>query len=116
MRVAQRAKRDHMAQGRLVAAAEKLAKELALPAELVKAVQVQRGEPEVRAMLQREALADLLEAVVGQVVPKVMMPPAAKEAKKLTAKGPGYAKKQPAKKPGAPPGASGPGTPPKAAK
>ncbi len=68
MRAKQRAERDHIAQRRLVAATEKLTVALDLTADLVTAVQIQRGEPDVRAMLQREALANVLEEVAEKMV------------------------------------------------
>lgn len=70
MRTATRAARDHTAHSRLVAAAAKLAERYSLPGELVQAVQVQRGDPATRAMYQREAVVDLLEALITATEPQ----------------------------------------------
>jgi hypothetical protein len=62
------AARDAIAQARIIAAAEALAKRYDL-AQNVVAVPGNVRDPKVRAMQQREQLADLLEAVVA-VAPK----------------------------------------------
>lgn len=64
MRLATRAARDHSAQSRILAAAEILADRFDLDLELPNRIQVQRGDPATRAMLEREAIADLLEAIL----------------------------------------------------
>ncbi len=64
MRVTIRAARDQSAQTRILAAATTLARRFGLSPELLQNIQVQRGDPAVRAMLEREAIADLLETLV----------------------------------------------------
>jgi hypothetical protein len=64
MRVTIRAARDQGAQIRILAAASTLAERFGLSQELLQNIQVQRGDPAVRAMLEREAIADLLETLV----------------------------------------------------
>lgn len=64
MKLTQLAARDQEATNRLVAAAEKLAELQGLDPAVLERVKTQRGEPPVRMMLQREAVADLAEALV----------------------------------------------------
>lgn len=64
MRTTIRAARDHSAQSRILAAATTLAERFGLSSELLQNIQVQRGDPAVRAMLEREAIADLLDTLV----------------------------------------------------
>jgi hypothetical protein len=64
MRVTIRAARDQSAQTRILAAATTLAERFGLSPELLQNIQVQRGDPAVRAMLERESIADLLETLV----------------------------------------------------
>lgn len=59
--------RDGIAQQRILAAAAGLAERLGMPPRLMENLQVQRGDPATRAMQEREAVADLLEAVVERV-------------------------------------------------
>lgn len=59
--------RDGRAQQRILAAAEKLAQRLGTQPELLQRLRVQRGDPAVRAMQEREAIADLLEETVKRV-------------------------------------------------
>lgn len=73
MRIATRAARDHKAQARIVMAAETLAERFGLDMSLVEGLRVQRGDPATRAMLQREAVADLLESVVNLTEPELHM-------------------------------------------
>ena len=56
-----------MATTKMVAAAEKLAGLFDLDPNLVTGIQTQRGDPPVRAMLQREAVANFLETLVKKV-------------------------------------------------
>lgn len=64
MKLTQLAARDQAATNRLVAAAETLAELQGLDPAVLERVKTQRGEPPVRMMLQREAVADLAEALV----------------------------------------------------
>lgn len=70
MRIATRAARDHKAQARIVTAAERLAERFGLDMTMVNDLRVQRGDPATRAMLQREAVAVLLESVVNLTEPE----------------------------------------------
>lgn len=62
------AKRSGLAQQRMLAAAEKLASEFGLDANMITALRVQSGDPDVRRMLEREAVADVLEALAQTTV------------------------------------------------
>ena len=65
-------KRNHAAQARILIAASILANHFDLPDELSSSLKVQEKDVEVRAMKEREAIANLLDAVVnelGHVVP-----------------------------------------------
>jgi DNA uptake protein ComE-like DNA-binding protein len=64
MRLATLAARNDAAQKRIVVAAEQLAVRFGLGEEVLIPLQVQRGDPQTRAMLQREAVATLLEGLV----------------------------------------------------
>ncbi len=78
MRIATRAARDHNAQSRILAAANKLAEHfgLTLNEEVFKALQAKRGDVATKAMLEREAIADLLEGLAYMAEPsKVPEPP-----------------------------------------
>jgi len=60
------ARRDAIAQARIMAAAKSLAATLSLPSEMVAALDGQRAkDPRTAAMQQREFIADLLEMVVS---------------------------------------------------
>lgn len=74
MRDATRAARDMNANTRLVVATETLAKRFELSAGFVEEVQTQSGDPQVRAMKQREAVANLLEALVEKTDDSVEWP------------------------------------------
>lgn len=74
MREATRAARDMNANTRLVAATETLAKRFELSAGFVEEVQTQSGDPQIRAMKQREAVANLLEALVEKTDDAVEWP------------------------------------------
>lgn len=65
MKIEKRAERDAKAQARLVAAAEYLATHLGI--DIPEGIRVQRGRPPERMMWQREAVADLLEAIQRKV-------------------------------------------------
>jgi dsRNA-specific ribonuclease len=73
--------RDMAATRRMVAAAEALARHFGLDAEVLERVQTQKGEPQLRQMLQREAVADLLEAIADIVCTPTGMKPAEDSAK-----------------------------------
>lgn len=60
-------RRNEIAQNRLVAAGRVLAQALGLDGNLVEAVaRVQGSDPQIKALIQRERLADLLEAAATQ--------------------------------------------------
>jgi len=63
MKLSAMAARDAIAQKRLLAAAEALAGRMGLAAELVAALAVRARDRRVAAVLQREAVADLLEGI-----------------------------------------------------
>lgn len=77
MKLTQLAGRDMTATNRMVAAAEILAERFGLDAEMDR-VRTQKGDPAVRQMLQREAVADLLEQLVKQTEPMPVIEPKAK--------------------------------------
>lgn len=56
--------RDGRAQQRILRAATELADRLGVAPTVLEQLKTQRGDPAVRAMQQREAIADLLEALV----------------------------------------------------
>lgn len=70
MKLSMLASRDDAATKQIVAATEKLVAHFGLSEDVLTNVQTQRGTPPVRAMMQREAVASLLEAVVAALPPK----------------------------------------------
>lgn len=56
-------KRNHSAHTRILKAAHALSEQFEIPADAVAALKVQEKDTEVRAMKEREAVANLLEAV-----------------------------------------------------
>jgi len=64
MQLAAMAARDHTAQQRIVVAAEELAKRFRIDAG-IRVRSAKARDPRVQAMLQREAIADFLEALVA---------------------------------------------------
>lgn len=72
--------RDGLAQRRMLAAAAELAKRLGAQPKLLERLRVQRGDPAVRAMQEREAIADLLEETVKRI--DALAQPAAMELPK----------------------------------
>lgn len=68
MRLATRAARDDVAQKRIVTAIEVLTERFDLDAELMQG-RMRRSDAATRAMLQREQIADLLEAVIEATEP-----------------------------------------------
>lgn len=84
--------RDGLAQRRMLAAAAELAKRLGTQPKLLERLRVQRGDPAVRAMQEREAIADLLEETVKRIdalarpaameLPKEEVKPAAGKAQR----------------------------------
>ena len=65
MKLSAMAARDSAAQKRLLAAAQALARRMGLDAALVAGLSVRGRDRQVAAVLQREAVADLLEAIEG---------------------------------------------------
>jgi len=64
------AKRDAIAQARIMAAAKHLAITFSLPSEMITALDSQRAkDPRTAAMQQREFIADLLEIVAAAQMP-----------------------------------------------
>jgi hypothetical protein len=63
------AQRSATAQQRMLVAAETLAREFGLSDDLLVGLRVQTGDPEVRRMQEREAMAAVLDAVVNYIVP-----------------------------------------------
>lgn len=59
--------KDGKAQQRILKASTTLADRLQVHPDVLDKLRVQKGDPAVRAMQQREAIADLLEAVVTRV-------------------------------------------------
>lgn len=55
---------------KMVAAAEKLAERFGLEGDIMARVRTQRGDPQVRQMQQREAVAELLEALLEKTKPE----------------------------------------------
>lgn len=66
MKLQHLAARDGNANVRIVEATTKLTKLLGLDASILDNLTTQRGTPAVRAMQQREAVADLLEVIFDQ--------------------------------------------------
>jgi ATP phosphoribosyltransferase regulatory subunit HisZ len=72
MQIATRAARDHSAQSRILAATKALGERFVLnlgEQGILQRLQVQRGDVATRAMLEREAIADLLELVIKATTP-----------------------------------------------
>lgn len=65
MHIVQMARRNAEAQERILKAACELAEKNNLPDELVEALRVQGNDPPVKALKEREAVANLLEALAG---------------------------------------------------
>ena len=59
--------RSGLAQQRMLAASEALAHHYGLDDTLLTGLRVQSGDPDVRRMQEREAIADVLEAVASHV-------------------------------------------------
>ncbi len=73
MNLAIRAARDEVAQQRLLTAATELAgrfENAGLPVLVARLQSAQARDPDIRAMQQRENLADILEALVAATAPK----------------------------------------------
>jgi len=67
MKLSALAARDDAATKRIVAATEALVAHFGLDEAVLANVRTQRGTPPVRAMMQREAVAELLDAMVEKV-------------------------------------------------
>jgi len=61
MHILQLSRRNSSAQGRMLYAARMLAKKFELAPQLATALRVQQKDPVIRAMMEREAMATLLE-------------------------------------------------------
>jgi hypothetical protein len=111
MRVAIRAARDQNAQSRILTSIQKLAEliGMSLHQDLLKRLQVQKGDVATRATLEREAIADLLELMVDHVeIQKALYeqyeqslkePPAPPEAEMAPEPEPAVIAEAPVKKP-----------------
>lgn len=82
MDIAIQAARNQVAQSRMFAAAEVLAERFGLHAQVEALRAVRSNEPDIFALAQREALADLFEALVSASVSTSTSTPAKTRARK----------------------------------